>query len=431
VSVHPLPATAALEQLDHFSAILDARSEGEFAEDHLPGALNWPSLNNQQRIRVGTLYKQVSPFEAQKIGAALVARNIADHIERDVLDKPKSWQPLIYCWRGGKRSNSLALILGQIGFKVHLVEGGYKAFRSAMLADLPQQVARLNFRVVCGPTGSGKTRLLQALREAGAQVLDLEELACHRSSVLGMIPGQPQPTQKRFDTLVWDALRHFDPSRPVYVEAESKKVGNLAVPESLILAMRDSPCLLLQLPDDERVALLLEDYAFFAQRYRRFFCQRLDALTVLRGKVGCRRLESVGPCRPGRDGGAGRCCCNTTTRVTPSSTRRNFNRFGDALILAAWRPNRSTETMRSLARGPDRQRALIGCLCRYLPCDQRLVPVQDLAGRSAGTADGVGCKSVRRLGVLAVLRAPVSHRTCARTWLGACPLSCAFFASSF
>ncbi len=347
MSVHPLPATAALEQLDHFSAILDARSEGEFAEDHLPGALNWPSLTNQQRIRVGTLYKQVSPFEAQKIGAALVARNIADHIEREVLDKPKSWQPLIYCWRGGKRSNSLALILGQIGFKVHLVEGGYKAFRSAMLADLPQQVARLSFRVVCGPTGSGKTRLLQALREAGAQVLDLEELACHRSSVLGMIPGQPQPTQKRFDTLVWDALRHFDPSRPVYVEAESKKVGNLAVPESLILAMRDSPCLLLQLPDDERVALLLEDYAFFASDPA-FFCQRLDALTVLRGKVvveGWKVQVHAGQIEPVvRD-----LLLQHYDPGYAQSTRRNFNRFGDAERLLA--PNRSMETMRSLARG--------------------------------------------------------------------------------
>ena len=119
MSVHPIPAAEAMARLEGFSAIIDARSEGEHAEDHLPGALNWPSLNNAERVRVGTLYKQVSPFEAQKIGAALVARNIAAHIEREVLDKPKNWQPLIYCWRGGKRSNSLALILGQIGFRVH------------------------------------------------------------------------------------------------------------------------------------------------------------------------------------------------------------------------------------------------------------------------------------------------------------------------
>lgn len=346
MSVHLLPATEAIGQIDRFDAIIDARSEGEFAEDHLPGGLNWPSLNNEERIRVGTLYKQVSPFEAQKIGAALVARNVAAHIEREVLDKPKSWQPLIYCWRGGKRSNSLALILGQIGFRVHLIEGGYKAFRTALLADVPAQVARLRFRVVCGPTGSGKTRLLQALREAGAQVLDLEELASHRSSVLGMIPGRPQPTQKRFDTLVWDALRRFDAARPVYVEAESKKVGNLAVPDPLILAMRGSPCLLLELPDDERVALLLEDYDFFAQDTQ-FFCRRLDALTMLRGKVvveGWKSLVNAGRIEP---------VVRDLLRLHydpgyAQSTRRNFECFGDAERLVA--PDRSMETMRRLAQ---------------------------------------------------------------------------------
>jgi tRNA 2-selenouridine synthase len=189
----------------------------------------------------------------------------------------------VYCWRGGQRSGSLSLVLGQIGFAVHIIEGGYKAFRAAMLAELPALAQRLSYRVVCGPTGSGKTRLLQALEAAGAQVLDLEGLASHRSSVLGLIPGQPQPTQKRFDTLVWDKLRGFDPARPVYVESESKKVGNVAVPESLIAAMRASACLRLELADDERVRLLLEDYAFFRDDPG-FFCQRLDALVQLRGR---------------------------------------------------------------------------------------------------------------------------------------------------
>ena len=178
---------------------------------------------------------------------------------------------------------SLALVLDQIGFKVSLIEGGYKAFRTAVLADLPRQAARHQYRVVCGPTGSGKTRLLQALERAGAQVLDLEDLASHRSSVLGLIPGQVQPAQKRFDTLVWDKLRLFDSARPVYIESESRKVGNLAVPESLIEAMRASPCLDLQLPDEERVRLLLEDYSFFVNDPE-LFCERLDALVTLRGR---------------------------------------------------------------------------------------------------------------------------------------------------
>ena len=249
-----------------------------------PGAVNWPSLHDEERRIVGTRYKQISQFEAKKLGAALVAKNIAAHIEREVLDKPREWQPLLYCWRGGKRSGSLALVLDQIGFRVTLVDGGYKAFRAALLADLPVLAARLHYRVVCGPTGSGKTRLLQALQAQGAQVLDLEGLAQHRSSVLGMIPGVAQPSQKAFDTRIWTALRGFDPARPVYIESESKKVGNVAVPDALIAAMRASPCLRIDLPEGERVALLLEDYDFFLHDTE-FFCERLGALTEARGKA--------------------------------------------------------------------------------------------------------------------------------------------------
>ncbi len=267
-----------------FNTIIDARSEDEYALDHLPHAVNWPSLNNEERIFVGTMYKQVGAFEAQKHGAAMVAANIARHIQREVLDLPKNWQPLIYCWRGGKRSGSLSLVLGQIGFKVNLIEGGYKAFRAAMVQDIPKRVAPLQFKVISGPTGSGKTRLLHALAAEGAQILDLEDLASHRSSVLGHIPGQPQPSQKRFDTLVWQALRSFDPARPVFVESESRKVGNLSIPEPLMLAMRDSPCFELQLCLDERVALLMEDYPFFVNDPA-LFCHRLDALITIRGKA--------------------------------------------------------------------------------------------------------------------------------------------------
>jgi tRNA 2-selenouridine synthase len=281
--VHTLPAAAALARLDDFDAVIDARSEDEFALDHLSGAINWPTLDNAERITIGTMYKQVNAFEAKKRGAAISARNIAAHIERAVIDKPRGWKPLVYCWRGGNRSGALATILGAIGFHVTLIEGGYKAARAALVEDLPQMAQRLHYRVVCGPTGSGKTRLLQALAALGAQVLDLEALANHRSSVLGHIPGLPQPSQKRFDSLVWDALRHFDPARVVYVEAESKKVGNVRVPDALIDTMRASPCLDLQLADNERVALLLEDYAFFVTDPAHF-CQRLDALTELRGK---------------------------------------------------------------------------------------------------------------------------------------------------
>ena len=181
MSLIKISALDALTQLGSFTEVIDARSEGEFAEDHLPGAINWPSLNNEERQLVGTEYKQISAFDAKKRGAALVAKNIARHLERDVIHKPRDWQPLVYCWRGGKRSGSLALILDQIGFNVTLVDGGYKAFRAALVADLSQLAAQFDYRVICGTTGSGKTRLLQALAMQGAQVLDLEALANHRS----------------------------------------------------------------------------------------------------------------------------------------------------------------------------------------------------------------------------------------------------------
>ena len=284
MSLDRISAADALVQLGQFSTVIDARSEGEYAEDHLPGAVNWPSLHDEERKIVGTQYKQINQFEAKKLGAALVAQNISVHIQRDVLDKPREWQPLVYCWRGGKRSGSLALVLDQIGFKVTLVDGGYKAFRAALVADLPQLAARHSYRVVCGPTGSGKTRLLQALAAQGAQVLDLEALANHRSSVLGMIPGVAQPSQKAYDSRIWAVLRSFDATRPVYIESESKKVGNVAVPDGLITAMRASPCLGLDLPENERVALLLEDYDFFVRDIE-FFCDRLGALTEARGKA--------------------------------------------------------------------------------------------------------------------------------------------------
>ena len=278
-----MSASEVIERLADFDAVIDARSEDEYAQDHLPGAINWPTLNNAERITIGTLYKQVNPFEARKRGAAMAARNIAAHIERDVIDKPKEWKPLAYCWRGGQRSGSLSLILSQIGFRVTLVEGGYKAFRAALVEDISVQVARLQFKVICGPTGSGKTRLLLALAGEGEQVLDLEALANHRSSVLGAIPGLAQPSQKRFDTLIWEKLHSFNPTRPVFVESESKKVGNLSVPLSLMDAMRNSICLNLQLSDSERVALLMEDYDHLVRNVD-YFCDRLAVLIPLKGR---------------------------------------------------------------------------------------------------------------------------------------------------
>lgn len=284
MSLVSVDAAQVVAAPSRFDTIIDVRSPAEFAEDHLPGAVNWPVLDNAQRREVGTLYKQVSALEARKLGAVLVARNIADHLERHLRDKAREWQPLVYCWRGGQRSGSLGWFLGQIGFRSAQLGGGYKAWRALVRAELDDLPLRFDYRVLCGRTGSGKTRLLQALGKAGAQVLDLEGLAAHRGSVLGGLPGTPQPSQKHFDSLVWQTLRGFDAARPVYVESESRKIGALRVPEALVSTMRGrGRCIDIVLDESARVRLLLEDYAHFAADVPAF-CRLLDALVELRGR---------------------------------------------------------------------------------------------------------------------------------------------------
>ncbi len=278
-----LPFADILPELDSFDTIIDVRSEGEFALDHLPGAINCPVLNNEERIRVGTLYKQVGSFEAKKVGAPIVAANIARHIEALFADKPREWKPLVYCWRGGNRSGSMAHIMAKIGWPVVQLEGGYKAYRAQVSVAL-ENPPQVDFRVICGTTGSGKSRLLETLERVGAQVLDLERLAAHRGSVLGHLPHEPQPTQKMFESRLWDKLRHFDPKRPVFVESESKKVGNLRVPDAVMARMRASPCIAVNLSRPNRVRLLMEDYEHFARNADALNGQ-LDHLVQLHGRA--------------------------------------------------------------------------------------------------------------------------------------------------
>jgi tRNA 2-selenouridine synthase len=275
--------TEAVAELDRFDAIIDVRSPAEFAEDHMPGAINWPVLDNQERHDVGLLYA-TSPFEARKLGAALVARNIARHIEASAADLPKTWRPLVYCWRGGQRSGSMHWFLGQIGFRSRQLQGGYKAYRAQVREDLAVLPGRFAWQVLCGRTGSGKTRLLQALQREGAQVLDLEALAAHRGSVLGALPDEPQPSQKAFDSALWAALRGLDASRPVFVESESRKIGRITLPEALLGAMRGerSSCVWIAMTEAARVELLLQDYGHFSADPETF-CRALDGLVELRG----------------------------------------------------------------------------------------------------------------------------------------------------
>jgi tRNA 2-selenouridine synthase len=279
--------TANLSQLAQFDEIIDVRTPAEFAEDHIPGAINCPVLSDEERVIVGTLYKQVSPFEARKVGAALIAKNIAHHLQTRFHDYPKSWRPLIYCWRGGQRSGAMSIILAQVGWAAHKLEGGYKTYRRDVLEKLEALPQSLTFRVVCGPTGSGKSRLLTALADSGHQVLDLEMLAKHRGSVLGRLPDQPQPTQKYFDSVLLQALQKIDPSQPVFVEAESSKIGLITLPPALTEAMHASPCLLVETPLATRVAGLLEDYRHYIENPEIF----IEHLKPLYRFHGAKQLE--------------------------------------------------------------------------------------------------------------------------------------------
>ncbi len=283
---------ATVAHLAEFDAVIDARAPGEFAEDRLPGAVSMPVLDDDERARVGTLYKQVSVFEAKKLGAALVSKNIARHIEQHLLDKPKSWRPLVYCWRGGQRSGAFSHILREIGWDAHRLQGGYKSWRHHVIEQLALLPPQVKFRVVSGATGSGKSRLLEALNARGAQVLHLEELAAHKGSVLGNLPGQPQPAQKGFESQLLAALSVLDLTRPVFVEAESRKIGRLQVPDALLEAIRAAPGLRIEAPLAARVEFLLHDYDY-AVTDPAWLVERLQHLKGLQSRETLERWQAL------------------------------------------------------------------------------------------------------------------------------------------
>lgn len=242
-----------------YDTVIDVRSPAEYAEDHIPGAINLPVLNNEERAEVGTIYVQDSPFRARKLGAALVFRNAATHIEQSLSQHDGGWRPLVYCWRGGQRSGSFAWMLQQIGWRAGLVEGGYQSYRRLVYdflykADLPFRLVLLD-----GYTGSAKTELLQRVAALGGQVLDLEGLANHRGSLLGEMKA-PQPSQKGFETALAQALAPLDPARPVLVEAESSKIGARILPPSLWRAMKQAPRIEVSATLGARCRYLVEGY---------------------------------------------------------------------------------------------------------------------------------------------------------------------------
>lgn len=254
-----IPDLAALRALD-FDTIIDVRSPSEYAEDHVPGAINLPVLSDAERAEVGTIYVQESAFRARKIGAALVARNAARHIEGPLAHHDGGWRPLVYCWRGGQRSGSFAGILSQIGWRVDLVAGGYQSYRRAVKAALYDRPFPSRVVLVDGNTGTAKTDILAALRARGRQVIDLEGLARHRGSVFGGT-GADQPEQKGFESALAGEVAALDPARPVFVEAESSKVGARIVPPALWAEMRRAPRVEISAPLEARAEYLTRAYA--------------------------------------------------------------------------------------------------------------------------------------------------------------------------
>jgi tRNA 2-selenouridine synthase len=259
----PLPVYTKQPWIETYSEIIDVRSPSEFAEDHIPGAINLPVLNDAERAEVGTIYKQDSPFVARKIGAALVTKNISQHISQHFATKEKDYYPLVYCWRGGQRSNSMALVLSQIGWRVTLLEGGYKTYRAYVREQLQSLPEKFTYKVLCGFTGSGKTHILHQMRQRGAQVLDLEALANHRGSLLGEVwedKLSPQPSQKYFESLLLQKLQSFHTDEVVWLESESVKVGKIHLPHILWEKIKQASCVEIQVPIAARVQFLLSEY---------------------------------------------------------------------------------------------------------------------------------------------------------------------------
>ncbi|NES66201.1 MAG: tRNA 2-selenouridine(34) synthase MnmH [Okeania sp. SIO2D1] len=236
--------------------ILDVRSPGEYAQGHIPGAVNFPLFNNDERALVGTCYKQKGKNEAIELGLAIVGPKLADFVARAKVLAPDR-QVRIHCWRGGMRSASVAWLLETAGFNVSLLIGGYKGFRrwALSLFSVPQKIIILG-----GMTGSGKTEILSALENIGEQVLDLEDIANHRGSSFGALGQLPQPTNEQFWNAIAMEWAKFDRSQVLWVEAESKRIGMCSIPQEIFEQMERAKVIEISRSRQERVAFLVEIY---------------------------------------------------------------------------------------------------------------------------------------------------------------------------
>ncbi|KLN56906.1 tRNA 2-selenouridine(34) synthase MnmH [Variovorax paradoxus] len=287
---NPRHQPTRVADLHRFDTVIDARSPSEFALDHIPGAINCPVLDDEERRIVGTIYKQTGAFEARRVGGAMVAANLARHLRERFAEQPANWRPLVYCWRGGLRSGSMVTWLRLVGWDAQQLAGGYKSFRHHVLAQIEATVPKLRLKVICGATGSAKTRILQALAARGEQVLDLEHCASHKGSLLGALPGVPQPSQKQFETRIATCFSALDLSRTLYVEGESARIGRLSVPIPLVAHMRAAACIEVQADAAARLDYLLRDYAYLGDD-RAALAGQLDRLKEMQGKAVVQRWQ--------------------------------------------------------------------------------------------------------------------------------------------
>jgi len=245
-----------------FDTIIDVRSPLEFAEDHIVGAINCPVLSDLERQKVGTIYKKESSFKAKIIGSSLTAKNIAFHIENNFMEKKGSWQPLIYCWRGGQRSKAFSIVLSEVGWRTNQLKGGYKEYRNQVINFLDNIGPKLKITLISGKTGSAKTKILKSIENEGGQILDLEGLANHKGSLLGKIPDLIQPSQKFFESLIFNKIQNLNLKDKIYIEAESSKIGNIHIPKSIWKKMIKSPRIEISANVELRAKFLVNDYDY-------------------------------------------------------------------------------------------------------------------------------------------------------------------------
>ncbi|BCJ86677.1 tRNA 2-selenouridine(34) synthase MnmH [Effusibacillus dendaii] len=238
--------------------LIDVRSEGEYQESHIPGAVNIPLLNNEERARVGTVYKQVGQGQAKELGLQIVSSKLPDLVKQ-IQQAAVDTQPVVYCWRGGMRSKSVATVLDLLGIPALRLEGGYRAYRETVTERLAHFQLSARCVVIHGMTGTGKTELLKRLADDGEPVVDLEGMAGHKGSAFGSIGEHPR-NQRMFDSLLLDRLEELKGAPYLIIEAESKRIGRVNMPDFLVEAKEAGLHILLEAPLSVRVERTLDQY---------------------------------------------------------------------------------------------------------------------------------------------------------------------------